>query len=246
MAAVHEVLAQVEAAARKKKSDAISRFRAAGRALASGAETPDPAAVAEVLEAAGKTPKQLHETVAWFERRLHLRAKIEAADALSGEWSDLQRQVGKANAALEAATADHAQAIEPLNARLAQIEAVRSGARAARDELYLTADQEIQQQIADATARRQEAAQRRAAVDAQIAEREKWLQLPDLGVGPDGMYREIEQSGGRGWLRSGPHPKKTQAEQELPRLHADRDRITREMEDVRAEIDALKEEAATV
>jgi chromosome segregation ATPase len=198
------------------------------------------------LEQAGKTPAQLREMVAWFERRLHLRAKIEAADALSGEWSDLHRQVGTANAALEAAKADHAQAIEPLQSRLAQIEAVRSGARVARDELYQTADQEIQQQIAGATARRQEAAQRRAAVDAQIAEREKWLTLPDLGVGPDGSVREIETTDGRGWLRSGPHPRKTQAGKELPGLRADRERITAEMEDLAAENQALKDEAATV
>lgn len=124
--------------AQQQREESRARdYRSLVTEIASGTE-PQADRLDQILTASGKSVEQLRADVELHQQRRAWREQYDALPRLDDEQAALERQIADAEKAFEAARAQFHAAINPLHARLRQVQEERTQAEAAKARLQET------------------------------------------------------------------------------------------------------------
>lgn len=149
-----------EKIAGKQKQRAKARvndFRALVRSIGTGQE-PDADQVERVLNESGKSLDDLRAAVELYQQRFAMRTLVNSLPKLEAERKEVERQLTKADEALEAAEQQHTETTAPLHGRLEMLRQAMQEAERSRHQLVETCpDEELRERLADLHRRHTEA-----------------------------------------------------------------------------------------
>jgi predicted nucleic acid-binding Zn-ribbon protein len=141
---------------KQREKARIDDFRALVRSIGTGKE-PDADQVDRVLRDTGKSLDDLRAAVELYQKRFAMRAQVNALPKLEAERKEVERQLSKADAALEAAEQQHADVTTPLHGRLEMLRQAMQDAERSRQQLVETCpDEELRERLADLQCRHAE------------------------------------------------------------------------------------------
>ena len=135
----------------------VNDFRALVRSIGTGQE-PDADQVERVLSDAGKSLDDLRAAVELYQKRFAMRTLVNSLPKLEAKRKEVERQLTKADEALEAAEQHHTETTTPLHGRLEMLRQAMQEAERSRQQLVETCpDEELRQRLADLQRRYDEA-----------------------------------------------------------------------------------------
>ena len=142
---------------KQREKARIDDFRGLVRAIAEGKE-PDADQVERVLGDTGKPLDDLRAAVELYQQRFAMRAQVNSLPKLEAERKEVEQQLLKADAALEAAEQQHTETTAPLHGRLEMLRQAMQEAERSRHQLVETCpDEELRERLADLQRRHDEA-----------------------------------------------------------------------------------------
>ncbi len=142
---------------KQREKARVNDFRTLVRTIATGQE-PDADQVEQVLSESGKSLDDLRAAVELYQRRFALRTQVNSLPKLEAERKEVERQLCKADEALEAAEQQHADVTAPLHGRLEMLRQAMQDAERSRQQLVETCpDDELRERLGDLQRRHTEA-----------------------------------------------------------------------------------------
>lgn len=168
---------------------------------------PDADRVEQILFASHKTVEDLQKAVEVLRQRREVRARLDTIPALEAERAKLIKQISAADRALEEAEQKHTITTGPLHARVQQIrDAIRDAAQDRQQMIETCTNQTLVQQLADVTARRAAAGNRRYEMQKQANDYTGWAKSDRRELVGASEFRAAELRG-----RIADHEKKAKA-----------------------------------
>jgi hypothetical protein len=148
-----DLASQIQERQQQRQQAALKQYHVIVRATATGGKTPPIDEVERTLSDAGRSAEDLRTDAAAYARRIGWAAAVAKVKGYDTERKDLEGRVEKANASLQEAQHRHAEVINPIRVRMAEITEDERLAAVARDKLMETAPADVTERHAAAFAK---------------------------------------------------------------------------------------------